>query len=363
MFVALPECRILLHRLLNCEHCDKVLTSVTELNLHRSLNHQATHQGEHVKDSGPRKMKYKCSECHHNFKCLTYLERHVQYFHGDDPMGKVLTNNRGIKVFVCLVCQREFASPKNVAVHISTKHTNSRPFQCDLCQKCFPSIGILNQHKQVHSGRIWSCDICSAKLTKKYGLKIHTLQVHSQSVKCKICGKIFKSALYLPRHMSSMHAKEKPFACNLCDKAFNKECYLNAHFKQMHSNLVFCCESCNFSSKSKQNLARHIQRKHSKNPPVFSCNKCPAKFAAKEYCTRHMRLVHTTGCVKCEVCGDKFKHTEYLNIHMKSIHTGLVLHCAQCKYATRRKYDLRLHINKHHPGRANLKRVWDKSEF
>jgi hypothetical protein len=88
MFAALPECQVLLHRLLDCEQCDQVFTSAMELDLHRSLTHQSTHQGEHVKDGESRMIKYKCSECHQHFSCPVNLEYHVQYFHGSNPMGK-----------------------------------------------------------------------------------------------------------------------------------------------------------------------------------------------------------------------------------------------------------------------------------
>jgi KRAB domain-containing zinc finger protein len=262
MFAALPECRVLLHRLLDCEQCDQVFTSVTELNLHRSLIHQSTRQSEQAKDSGPRKWKYKCSKCQQRFVYQEYLEYHVKYFHGVNPIGKTFTNNQCIKVYKCLVCQHELTNFSHLMNHISSKHTNSRPFKCEVCLKCFPSNCTLSMHKQIHSGQTWNCDICSAKFTMKCYLKQHTLKVHSRSAQCKICGKIFKSGIYLSRHMSNIHATEKPFVCSLCHKKFSKQYCLNAHFKEVHSDLVFCCESCNYSSKSKYDLARHIQYKH-----------------------------------------------------------------------------------------------------
>jgi KRAB domain-containing zinc finger protein len=343
---------VLLHRLLDCEQCDQVFTSVTELDLHRNLAHQSTHQREQAKDSGPRKRKYECTKCNHMFVHHEYLKRHIKYFHGANPMCKTFVNNQGIKVFKCLVCQHGLISFSDLMVHISSKHTNSRPFKCEVCLKSFLTIGKLNQHKQVHSGHIWRCDICSEKFTNKFYLKQHTLKVHSQSVECKICGKNYKSGIYLLKHMRYLHATETPFECNLCGKAFSQKHLLNSHCKQVHNNLELFCKGCNINFSSKGDLARHIRYKHSKNPLVFSCNKCPAKFGTQHSYNHHMQQVHATGCFKCEMCGAKFKCQAYFNCHMRRVHTGLVLHCAHCKYATRRKYVLRRHINKYHTGKS-----------
>jgi KRAB domain-containing zinc finger protein len=343
----LPECRVMLYRLLNCEQCDQVFTNTTELAVHRNLIHKPT-RGEHAKDRGSRKkiFNFKCAKCPLSYSCVEYLECHDKYFHGDKPVGNNISNNMGKTIFKCMVCQHESTTSLKLLGHITSKHTHLQTFQCNVCCKSFTSNGNRNYHKQIHSRQTWSCGICSAKFKQKQNLISHILQVHSsQNVQCKICRKIFKAECYLSRHMSYNHATEKPFSCNLCDKTFNKQYYLNEHYRSIHNNVRYYCDICNSSFKNKKYLAYHIEYKHSKNPPIFYCKKCPAKFGSKTCYDHHLRQVHGTGCFKCEMCGATFKCKQYLKRHMKGVHTGLVLYCTQCKYTTRVKINLIRHIN------------------
>jgi hypothetical protein len=342
-----------MHRLLYCEHCDQVFSNVSEHNLHRNLKHQSTHQGKVTKDVLPKNMKcdFQCSQCNAKFVHHEYLTCHDKYFHGDNPMGKVFTNNKGKTVFKCMVCQHAFLNATSLMKHIASKHSSPfKPFQCNVCCKYFTSYGVLNTHKKVHSGQTWNCDICHAKFKLKSGLYTHILRAHSsKSVQCKICAKIYKSEVHLQSHMSYMHATKTPFSCELCDKAFNKLFQLNLHYKRVHNKVRIFCGICNSSFRLRQCLFRHIQNKHSNL--VFSCSKCPAKLSSRQYYNAHMLNVHSTGCWKCGLCGATFKCKSYLKSHLAGMHTGLVLHCAQCKYSTRWKHAIRQHIIKNHFGK------------
>jgi hypothetical protein len=340
---------VLLHRLLNCEQCDQVFTSVNELDLHRILSHPPiTKPSKLVKK--PRHLQ--CSKCYTRFSCSENLEQHFKYLHGDNPMGKMLTtdNYKSKKVFQCLVCPKKFNTGSLDLINlISTQHTKQYLFKCNFCQKSYPSLIALNAHKQIHSGQIWKCDICSAEFPKKRYLQRHKTYVHSQTLlPCNICKKKFKHQRSLSVHMIVIHEKKKKYKCNLCDKAFSRQCYLNVHINESHGALKFQCDTCASTYKTKYKLATHIRYKHLFKDQIFTCTLCSTKFRSEYDRKLHMFTVHATDTYICNDCGTQYRCRKYLYNHMRTVHIGILLHCAHCAFSSRNKHDLFLHIQTHY---------------
>ncbi|CAL6446750.1 unnamed protein product [Bathycoccus prasinos] len=47
----------------------------------------------------------------------------------------------------CDVCEKVFASPSLLAVHMRI-HTNEKPYECDVCEMKFRQCGTLQSHKR-----------------------------------------------------------------------------------------------------------------------------------------------------------------------------------------------------------------------
>jgi len=74
------------------------------------------------------------------------------------------------------------------------------------------------------------------KVFNKAKLTPHIKQVHTEvakSVECPKCGKRFKEARHVRKHMKDVHAKENK--CGDCPKTFSKLRYLKIHIKNEHN--------------------------------------------------------------------------------------------------------------------------------
>ena len=79
----------------------------------------------------------------------------------------------------CTICDKKH--PKAfMAKHMRNRHSsNTKTFQCELCDKSFKSEELLLQHSRIHAGeKIHSCDHCGKSYVCKTNLKTHLLKVH-----------------------------------------------------------------------------------------------------------------------------------------------------------------------------------------
>ena len=131
------------------------------------------------------------------------------------------------------------------------------------------------------------------------------------------------------------------------DKEFCFEVDLNSHKKAQHGEKRFLCSQCDFQTRKKNNLHRHMIISHC-DEENFQCHICMKRFKIERYLQKHMLSHSDLRAFKCDFCGKGFKQSKHLHEH-KKIHTGVGrAYCNLCDRYFNQKYNLKLHNVKFH---------------
>jgi len=172
---------------------------------------------------------------------------------------------------------------------------------CEYCGKKFTAQKALANHVKLHTGeKNHSCTRCGAKFVQLNSLLVHWTK-HIGKVAddlddlvCKICGRKWKSKANLRQH-EAIHSGIM-FSCNMCESAFNRKDRLTDHIKKKHEGLYskFSCNICESTFSRKDKLTAHKKRKHEAVHPgaKFLCNVCESTFSRKDKLTAHMKKKH-----------------------------------------------------------------------
>ncbi|XP_044076701.1 zinc finger protein 397-like [Siniperca chuatsi] len=99
--------------------------------------------------------------------------------------------------------------------------TNQKLFICSVCNKGFPRLSQLEEHKAAHQPfKPFRCLECGKSFTQKTRLKTHqSVHTGERPFSCKICGKMFSRQDNCLRH-ERFHSGLKPYSCGQCGKSF-----------------------------------------------------------------------------------------------------------------------------------------------
>ncbi|XP_039999569.1 zinc finger protein 12-like [Xiphias gladius] len=99
--------------------------------------------------------------------------------------------------------------------------TNQKLFICSVCNKGFPRLSQLEEHKATHQPfKPFRCLECGKSFTQKTRLKTHqSVHTGEKPFSCKICGKMFSRQDNCLRH-ERFHSGLKPYSCGQCGKSF-----------------------------------------------------------------------------------------------------------------------------------------------
>ncbi|XP_065579376.1 zinc finger protein 329-like isoform X1 [Artemia franciscana] len=133
------------------------------------------------------------------------------------------------KRYQCEICQKSFPSPSGLNIHQRT-HTGEKPYKCDICNKRFKQAGNLYMHQRTHTGnKPYECLICMKRCASSSDLSRHT-RIHTghKPYTCLVCNKNFALASSLKKHHRT-HTGDKPYMCVICEKKFSDCSALSKH--------------------------------------------------------------------------------------------------------------------------------------
>ena len=244
-----------------------------------------------------------CNQCGKKFYSKPSLFGHIYAVHTE-------------VVSPCNVCDKTFMSKKKLTYHIRSTHAEEKEvFHCNFksgeirCEYFSSTNGNLKAHiKRIHDKMIYFntrklvCDLCGYKTNRKSNLGRHvdhcgkSLKPNLIDHLCNICQKMFSTKKILNRHIK-IHNKRKiskpNFAalCLLCKKLFVNQWNMRRHQKKVHGLLEndaenslriakyktevkieekmmskrkeYLCHHCEYCSRNKTNLERHMNNRHS----------------------------------------------------------------------------------------------------
>ncbi|CAG0883362.1 unnamed protein product [Darwinula stevensoni] len=187
--------------------------------------------------------------------------------------------------------------------HVNSKHSDARPFKCDICGCAFKRRGTLADH-------------------------INSRHTEDRPFKCHICGWAFKWRRHLADHINSKHSEDRPLKCEICGCSFKWRCNLARHVSLRHvEDRPFKCDICGCSFKLRGILTKHVNTRHSEDRP-FKCPLCDKTFKLKCTLTSHLQCHSDTKPYKCNMCDYSGKRKRGLKYHMTSVHPNEKMGCS-----------------------------------
>lgn len=182
-----------------CTKCDKIFEKFFEYYLHK-------------KDRHPQ-FRYECSKCKKEFSNRLYMLRHE----------KTHLENKKIYNEICTICGKVFLRKSYLKLHMRVKHSDERPYICDVCGSTFKLRSNLMEHKVTHStDRPFQCKICFKSFKSRARLNFHGVHHSDRSFPCTKCSVVCKTITYLRSHMET-HETNQPYECEVCSKRFKQQ--------------------------------------------------------------------------------------------------------------------------------------------
>lgn len=170
------------------------------------------------------------------------------------------------------------------------------------------------------------------------------------------------------------HIKNEMHQCKECNYKSRYKSDLKKHIRSVHTKDIdwFKCELCDYKAKFKSDLKRHIICLHTTKDNIkwFKCKFCDYKAKLKGHLTSHIYCIHThneaeINWFKCQFCNYKAKIRGTLKDHILQVHTHPEdinwFKCEQCDYKAKCKKDLKRHIIRLHTKEEDI--VWFKCEM
>ena len=129
------------------------------------------------------------------------------------------------------------------------------------------------------------------------------------------CGKTYKTAGHLKRHIASKHDGTSRCQCDQCKGWFSGPDALRAHISSQHDKTTQqACPHCGKIYSNPGNLRTHIKNQHGNGK--VECPHCDAKPMTETNLKTHIRRIHGEGYqYPCASCGKVYKSKDRYETH------------------------------------------------
>ncbi|CAG2104984.1 unnamed protein product, partial [Medioppia subpectinata] len=218
--------------------------------------------------------------------------------------------------------------------------------KCKYCGKMWRSLSHLEIHLRSHTGeKIYECPKCGQRFAQLAGLQVH-LRRHNNDRRfgCEVCGKAFYTRIDLSRHKTShKQFKQITQCCEICGKGFNdKRKSMQVLFFLSQQTLytpVFCVPVVN----DIRVFARFVLSRW-----LYACPVCSQVIASKSAFVIHLRSHADVKPCACDTCGKRFRSKSQVSRHKLTHEEGRHV-CDICAKKFKTSHHLKRHKIIHFP--------------
>ncbi|XP_073811816.1 uncharacterized protein [Musca autumnalis] len=333
------------------ENLDEIPFKMPETNVHLESTSHLDIKLEEIEESRNKAEDIKLEE-----PIDVLCNNPVDVINGDDPSNVPLNveESRGLDVDVFTESgdeRKEILSTTEEESDVESLDeidvlTEPIAVRCDVCQKIYRDKQALNTHKRythMPDEEKIPCPLCNHKTSRPSALKVHMELKHGT-----------KSSEEVSKPLPS---ENKPYTCDVCERGYRRRDDLSRHIRRKHKNSkekpakakkceeCFLCPYCGQSYNSKKMLDSHLLIHTGERP--YPCGICDKSFKRVKDMKTHQLIHSDEKPFQCSDCAKSFKRSDKLKIHMR-VHSELRPYkCRECEKTFKYPSVLKTHMYMH----------------
>lgn len=266
------------------------------------------------------------------------------------------TLNKFAKVHECRICNQEFKTSLLLRTHCIQDH-RIKKLKCNKCNHSFNRVEQFEVHWSRRHAAEFGDESCH----------LRNYPIPDENVKCSHCGKVSTTWRFLEIHINLMHNPNRELhICDQCGKLYKDANSLKRHVEKHHSNEVLSttrgrsrgthehvCRDCNASFIGLRELSKHHWRDHLHVKTVakqkYQCLICQEPIMSMFGAKRHFSKVHQNGekmMRHCQECDTQFQRYNDFVWHVRVDHEFSTI-CLVCGASLRSATELTEHSRIH----------------